>query len=160
MQYVYWAAISGMNYTTLIVTRFACFRSNLPPCFSPSPCCGKASLGSSGSESTGVRGQLPGRWSATRWSTWSARLRTSTGSAGHTWPRSRSTATPPSAGPRTGSRSKRPSLPTSLNINSSQITWVTWTSPRHGQVNVSREMTCKNCLHYMTLQHVWVCRQA
>lgn len=129
---------------------FCFFRYNLPPCFSPSPCCGKASLGSSGSESIGVRGQLLGRWSGTRWSTWSVRLRTSTGSAGRTWLQSRSTATPRSAGPRTGSRSKRPNFPSSLNINSSQITWVTWKSPRHGQVNVSRKMTCKNCLRYVT----------
>lgn len=115
-------------------------RANLPSCFSPSPCWGKASLGSSGSESTAAHEKSPGRWSAICWSIWSAKLRTNTGSAERTWRKSRSTATPQSAGPRTGSRSKKPNMLISLNINSSQIIWVIWISPRIGQI--SRDSEC------------------
>lgn len=131
------------------------FRNRLPPCSSPSPCCGKASPGSSGSESTVVHGRLRGRWTATRWSAWRERLRPSTGSAGRTWPGSRSTVTPPSAEPRFGSRSRRSNLPNFLNTSTSKTTWVISTSPRRGD-NASRGAACKDCLHNGTMSRLFV----
>lgn len=103
-----------------------------PSCSSLWPCCGKASLASSGSESTVVHDTSPGRWSATRWPIWSARRRTSTGSAGRTWPKNKSLATRQSGDYRTGLDSKRAISWSFLNTNTSLITWVTWESPRHG----------------------------
>lgn len=128
---------------------FSLVRNISPPCFSP--CCGEASLGSSGSESIAVHDRLPGRWSAICWRIWSVRLKTNTGSAGLSWLWSRSTVTPQSAEPRTGSRSRRPNFPISLNTNTWQITWVISKSPRRGQVNVSRETASKDCLYNVTI---------
>lgn len=113
--------------------------STAPSCSSLSPCCGKASLASSGLESTGVHDRLPGRWSATPWHIWSVRQRTSTGLAGPTWPKSKSWATLQSGEHRTGSISKQQTLPSSLNTSTSRITWVTSESPRHGEVNVTQD---------------------
>lgn len=125
---------------SLISAVFVFHRNNLPSCSSPSPFCEKVFLESSGSESIDGLDRLLGKWNATHWSSWSAKLRTSTGSAGHTWPRNRSTGMQQNAEPRTGSRSRRPALRISLNTNASQITWVIWESLRTGQVNVWSDM--------------------
>lgn len=111
-------------------------RDKSPPCSWQWPCCGRASLGSSGLGNIDVHGQLHGRWNAICWNIWSARLRTSTGSAAHTWRRSRSMATPQNAEHRFGSTSKLQNSPIFLNINTSQITWIISKSPRHGQADV------------------------
>lgn len=103
------------------------------PCSWLWPSCGRASRASSGSASTGDRGPSPGRWSATCWRTWSARQRTSTGSADLTWARSRSTATVLRGVGGCGRKSARRDLsPSFLNTNAWRTTWATSTPQRHG----------------------------
>jgi len=115
-------------------------------CFWPWHYCGKASRGNSGSGSTVDFDPSRGRWNATWWSSWSVRRRTSTGSAGRTWLRSRSLATLRS-GERRGGRTSGTisSAGTFPSTSTSQTTWVTWTLPRHGQVNNSVVVTRTDC---------------
>lgn len=106
----------------------------MPSCSSLSPCYGKASPASSGSENTGVHDRSPGRWSAIPWNIWSVRQRTSIGLAGRTCPKNKSSATLQSGVPRTGSILNNQTFPSSPNTNTWRITWVTSESPRHGEV--------------------------